>query len=147
MSSTVDANILVYAADSTSPYHGRARQALADLFDGPGLVHLFWPTVVAFLRLSTSRALSEDPLGVDEALDAIAGLLDRDNVTVSGEPEAFWPALRQTVGEVAARGNLVSDAHLVALMRTVGVRTILTHDRDFRKFDWIQVEDPFADPT
>ncbi|GIV00558.1 MAG: hypothetical protein KatS3mg014_2173 [Actinomycetota bacterium] len=34
--------------------------------------------------------------------------------------------------------------HLVALMRENGVRTILTHDRDFRRFDGIRVRDPFA---
>ena len=42
------------------------------------------------------------------------------------------------------RGNLVPDAHLVALMRQHGVRTIWTHDRDFRKFNGIRVVDPFA---
>jgi hypothetical protein len=45
---------------------------------------------------------------------------------------------------VVARGNLVPDAHLVALMRQYGVSTIVSHDRDFRMFDGIRVHDPFA---
>jgi predicted nucleic acid-binding protein len=43
------------------------------------------------------------------------------------------------------RGNLVPDAHLVALMQQQGVATIWTADRDFRKFDGITVLDPFSD--
>jgi hypothetical protein len=43
-----------------------------------------------------------------------------------------------------ARGNLVSDAHLVALMVQNGVGTIWTHDRDYRRFSGIEARDPFA---
>ncbi|MBA2556550.1 MAG: PIN domain-containing protein [Chloroflexi bacterium] len=35
------------------------------------------------------------------------------------------------------------DAHIVALMRENGVRTIWTRDRDFRRFRDIQIRDPF----
>ena len=38
----------------------------------------------------------------------------------------------------------MTDTHIVALMRRHGVRTIITHDRDFRRFDGIRVRDPFA---
>jgi predicted nucleic acid-binding protein len=37
----------------------------------------------------------------------------------------------------------VPDAHLATLMRQYGVRTIYTRDRDFRRFDGIDVRDPF----
>jgi uncharacterized protein len=40
------------------------------------------------------------------------------------------------------RGNLVPDAHVVALMLQHDVPTIYTHDRDFRRFDGIDVIDP-----
>ena len=43
------------------------------------------------------------------------------------------------------RGNLVPDAHLAALLREHGVRTLYTHHRDFRRFDFRDVRDPFAD--
>jgi predicted nucleic acid-binding protein len=42
------------------------------------------------------------------------------------------------------QGSLVPDAHLVALMRENGVRTIWTNDRDFRRFDGILVRDPYS---
>lgn len=40
-------------------------------------------------------------------------------------------------------GNVVPDAHLVALMLENDVRTIWTSDRDFRRFRGIEVRDPF----
>ena len=45
---------------------------------------------------------------------------------------------------MTTRGNLVPDAHLAAVLRQNGIRTIYTHDRDFRKFDFLEVKDPLA---
>ena len=45
---------------------------------------------------------------------------------------------------VKARGKLVPDSHLVALMHELGVSTIWSRDRDFRKFSGITVKDPFS---
>ena len=42
------------------------------------------------------------------------------------------------------RGNLVPDAHLASLLRQHGVRTLYTVDRDFRRFPFLDVRDPFA---
>jgi uncharacterized protein len=42
------------------------------------------------------------------------------------------------------RGNLVPDAHLAALLRQHGIRTLYTNDSDFRKFSFPDVQDPFA---
>lgn len=39
----------------------------------------------------------------------------------------------RVAGEVPVRGDLVPDAHLVAILRQHGVRTLCTRDRDFRK--------------
>lgn len=60
-----------------------------------------------------------------------------------GEGRQFWPTFRTVAIDVRPRGNLVSDAHLVALMHEHGVSTIWSHDRDFRKFSGITVKDPF----
>lgn len=59
------------------------------------------------------------------------------------ELPGFLRLYRATAGD-HTRGNLVPDAHLVALMRQHGVRTIYTRDRDFRRFDEISAVDPFA---
>jgi toxin-antitoxin system PIN domain toxin len=145
MTSTVDANVLLYASDASSPVHRRAVQFLDRLAEGPDLVYLFWPTIVAYLRLATHPAVFDHPLSVEEALRNIDQLLARPHIQSPGEQPRFWDRFRSVVLEARASGNLVSDAHLVALMREYGVRTIWTRDRDFRRFDGIDARDPFAE--
>ena len=56
----------------------------------------------------------------------------------------IWQHFRAVADDAPPSGNLVSDAHVVALMRENGVRTIWTHDRDYRRFSGIEVRDPFS---
>lgn len=143
MSSTVDANVLLYASDESSAHHPRARAFLAELAGGDELVYLFWPTVMAYLRIATHPAIFELPLRPQEAVANVEQLLALDHVQTVGEHDRFWTAYRRIAEEADARGNLVPDAHLVALMIENGVRTIWTRDRDYRRFVGIDVRDPF----
>lgn len=61
MSATVDANVLLYASDEASPRHARAGALLAELAAGPALLYVFWPTVIAYLRIATHPSLFERP--------------------------------------------------------------------------------------
>jgi predicted nucleic acid-binding protein len=70
-------------------------------------------------------------------------LLALPHVQTAGEQDRFWPFYRQLAAEADARGNLIHDAHLVALMVENGVRTIWTHDGDYRRFSSIEARDPF----
>lgn len=143
MSAAVDANLLLYASDTASPFHGRARDQLESLARGPDLLYLFWPVVMTYLRVSTHPAVFDRPLSADTAARNVGTLLDRPHVRTPGEDEGFWDAYRTVSGALVVRGNLVPDAHLVTLMRQYGVGTIWSHDRDFRKFEAVTVRDPF----
>ena len=77
------------------------------------------------------------------AVENIEALLSRPHVRAPGESLAFWPRYRSVAGDAAPTGNLVPDAHLVALMLENEVGTIWTRDRDFRRFKGIVVRDPF----
>ncbi len=142
MSQTVDANILIYAINEDAPEFEVASKLLNRLGRGPDLVYLFWPTVFAFLRLATHPAILPNPLSASEAERAIERLTERSHVKSPGEGTGFWNVYLQTAG--APRGNQVPDAHLAALMRAHGVRTIYTRDRDFRRFNGIEALDPFV---
>lgn len=143
MSFTLDANVLLYASDETSAHHQRARAVLDTVARGSDLVYLFWPTVMAYLRLATHPAIFEKPLLPAAALANSEGLLALTHVQTAGEEDRFWFTYREVAGEADACGNLVPDAHLVALMLEKGVRTIWTHDRDYRRFSDIEARDPF----
>lgn len=144
MSVTVDANVLLYASDEASPYHEQARALVEELAAGPGIVHVFWPTLMAYLRLATHPAVFARPLAPHEAIGNVERLISLPHVQTPGEQEGFWERYRDVAEDADARGNVVSDAHVVALMVQNGVRTIWSHDRDLRRFPRIEVRDPFA---
>jgi toxin-antitoxin system PIN domain toxin len=144
LSFTIDGNLLLYASDEMSGYHRQARAFVEQVAGSDELVYLFWPTVMAYLRIATHPAIFEQPLSPDEAVANIDRLLSLPQVQTAGEHDRFWPSYRQVATEADARGNLVSDAHVVALMTENGVRTIWTHDRDYRRFPGIEIRDPFA---
>lgn len=143
MTATVDVNVLLHASDADSPLHARAAAFIQRLAQGPQLLYVFWPTAVAYVRLATHRAIFANPLTLEEALGNIEQLVTRLHVQSPGEQPGFWRGLRAVVTDARATGNLVSDAHLVALMHENGVRIVWTHGRDFRRFDGIDVRDPF----
>ena len=146
MSVTVDANVLLYASDESSPFHDRALARLHQLAQGPELVYLFWPVVMAYLRIATHPSIFDLPLPPSDAVANIESMLELPHVQTAGEQTRFWEVYRVVATDADARGNLVSDAHLVALMAENGVRVIWTHDRDYRRFPGIDVRDPFSAP-
>jgi toxin-antitoxin system PIN domain toxin len=141
---TLDANILLYASDESSPVHRHAREIVGRLAAGPEIAYLFWPSLMAYLRIATHPAVFAHPLPLPDAIDNIAQLVNRPHVRTAGEGEGFWRAFREVAGDARPSGNLVPDAHLVTLMRENDVRTILTRDRGFRRYPGIEVRDPFA---
>jgi toxin-antitoxin system PIN domain toxin len=144
MSRTLDANVLLYASDEASPWHARARALVEQIAAGPELTYLFWPTIMAYLRIATHPAIFERPLSMRAAVANITALLSRPHLRAPGEQPEFWSGFRAVAEDAAPTGNLVRDAHLVALMAENEVRTIWTHDRDFRRFKGIEIRDPFA---
>jgi toxin-antitoxin system PIN domain toxin len=143
LSAAIDTNVLLYASNSQSESFGVAYALVERLARGPELLYLFWPVAMGFLRLSTNPTLTDRPLSPAEALSSLGDLIERDHVRTPGEAADFLKVYRETAA-AGTRGKDVTDAHIAALMRQHGVGTIYTHDRDFRRFDGIRVEDPFA---
>lgn len=143
MSATVDANVLVYASNEADPAHVIARSLVQRLAAGPELVYLFWPVVMGYLRIVTHPGILPRPLAPADAVGNISQLLALPQVRAPGETDGFWDLYCATAHD-HARGNVVSDAHIVTLMRQYGVAIIYSRDRDFRRFDAIEAKDPFA---
>ncbi|CAM2904296.1 TA system VapC family ribonuclease toxin [Skermania piniformis] len=142
MSFTIDTNVLVYASDADSPVHERARSVVEEALAGPGLVTFFWPVLLGYLRIVTHPRICAAPLAPARAHEAIERIDAAPAARVVGAGPNFWRCYRAVGG---GRGNDVPDAVIVALMHEYGVATIVTHDRDFRRYDGISVRDPFAD--
>ena len=111
----IDANLLLYAFDRSSPHHRAARHWLNVTLSKADLVALSWATMLAFLRLGTDPRLLKHPLTITEAVGIVAGWLERPNVTVLSAGERHWTILTRLFEEGQVRGALVTDAHLAAL--------------------------------
>jgi toxin-antitoxin system PIN domain toxin len=143
MSYSVDVNILLYASDTSSPKHAEAIRFLKQRASDPDLFCIAWPTLIAFLRIATHPRIFAQPLSPDDALGNVESLLSLPRLRTLSEGEGFLEIYREVTARFPVRGNLVPDAHLAALLLQHGVRRLYTVDRDFRKFDFLEVADPF----
>jgi len=144
MSFGIDVNILLYASDESSRLHARASAFLHQCAAGREVFCLAWLTVMSYLRMATHPAIFQQPLSPTEASCNIQALLLLPHCRAIGEEEGFWSAYQDVTSEVPTRGNLVPDAHLAAVLSQHGVVTLYTHDRDFRKFSFLDVRDPLC---
>ena len=143
MSYSVDVNVLLYASDASSPRQTAAMRFLQQRAADPDLFCIAWPTLMAYLRISTHPRIFAHPLAPAEALRNVESMLGLPRVRVLSEREGFLETYRAVTGLFPVRGNLVPDAHLASLLRQHGVPRLYTIDRDFRKFDFLDVVDPF----
>jgi toxin-antitoxin system PIN domain toxin len=143
VSATIDVNVLIYASNAADPAHGTARQLVERLAAGPDLLYLFWPTLMGYLRIATHPGTLPRPLAPRDAMANVSDLLALPHVRSPGEGQGFWELFRATAGG-NRRGDDVPDAHLATLMRQHGVAVIYTRDRGFRRYNGIQIRDPFG---
>jgi hypothetical protein len=130
----IDTNVLVYAHREETSHHRPARSRLRELAEG----NAQWAVPVfclgEFVRVVTHPAVFFPPSTLEEAVGALDGLLASPSVSVLSPGERYWPLLKDALAEARAVGNLAFDAQIVALCREWGVRSLVTEDRDFRRF-------------
>ena len=140
----VDANLLLYAVDRGSPLHASARDWWQGCLNGSRRVALPWPTVLAFVRISTHPRASARPLTAEQAWRYVAEWLAQPVVWTPVETERHADVLGELLLRYGIRGNLVTDAHLVALALCHGL-SIASADTDFARFTdvtWINPLSP-----
>ncbi|MDQ3456714.1 MAG: PIN domain-containing protein [Actinomycetota bacterium] len=74
------------------------------------------------------------------AITALDGLLTSASACVLMPGARHWVLLAEIIRASQVRGAVTNDAVLVAICREHGVDTLLTNDRDFRRFSGIRVE-------
>ena len=131
MSFGIDVNILLYASDESSPLHDKAAEFLHQCVGGREVFCLAWVTVMSYLRMATHPAIFDRPLAHEDAARNVEALL-------------ATPSCRVIAEDVPTKGNLVPDAHLAALLSQHGVVKLYTHDKDFRKFSFLDARDSVA---
>jgi uncharacterized protein len=139
----LDTNILVHAHRRGTTHHEQALALLTALGEGPTPYALFWPSLYEFLRLVTHHRVFDPPSTTAEAMEAIRDLLAPPVVQVLSETARHQPLLERVLQDSRVTGNLIHDAHLVALALEHGVHEILTLDGDFARFPQVASRNPF----
>lgn len=139
----VDANLLLYAYDTSSPHHEKARTWLEGTL-AEEAVGLTLTTLLAFVRIATAPTVFARPLAVGDAVAIIQEWLALPTVSVVEPTRRHWAVLAEMAQAGQARGALVMDAHLAALAREHGA-VLCTTDRDFARFDGLRWHDPLRE--
>lgn len=137
----VDANLLLYAEDASSPFHDRACDWWVAQLSGASPVCLCWAVISAFIRISTNRRIFEHPLTLEEAIARVQSWLDQPCVQIVQPTGQHWQFFHQMLASGQATANLVADAHLAALALEYGCELNST-DVDFARFEKLKWRNP-----
>jgi hypothetical protein len=140
----LDTNILVFAHREGTKYHRPAYELVRRLSTGRTPYALFWPSLYEFLRVVTHHRIFDPPSPIEEALGALLSFTEPQVVRILAETPAHIEILREVLTTTPVTGNLIHDAHLVALAIEHGVHEILTLDADFRRFPQVSSRNPFG---
>lgn len=140
----LDANVLIYAYDSSSLFHRRAKPWLEDLLSQPETVWVPWNSLLAFLRITTNPRILESPFTIEEAAAIVDEWLALPMVSILEPGARYWTILRQMLPAAQARADLVMDAHLAALAIEHGA-LLLSTDRDFSRFEGLRWQNPLEE--
>lgn len=138
-----DVNLLLYAYDSTSPHHARARAWLEERLSGAETFAFAWIGLLAFLRLVTNPRVFAHPLEPAAALDCIDAWLAQPCAAVLHPGDRHAMLLRELLEPVGTAGNLTVDAHLAALAIEHGAE-LCSADADFSRFPRLLWRNPLA---
>ncbi len=137
----VDANILLYAEDASSPHHELALRWLTEALNGEVRIGLPWSSLLAFVRIRTNPRAYAHPLDPDTAWSRVTDWLSAPTAWVPSPTERHADVLGNLVRHHQLRGPALPDAHLAALAIEHGVG-ICSADTDFARFDGLRWTNP-----
>lgn len=140
----LDANLLIYAVDTASPFHARAAGWFTGLLAGPGRVALPWSSIGAFLRIMTHPRITTSPLTPARAWGCVEHWLSAEPVWVPPATARTATILGRVMTEANVTANLVPDAMLAALAIENGI-VVATADTDFGRFRDVRWVNPLTD--
>ena len=137
-----DANLLLYAYDLESPFHGKARQWWEACLSGGETVGLTHPVIFAFVRIGTHARAFVKPMALSEAAAIVKEWLSLSLVRVLLPDDEHVQRVLGLLAEAAsAGGNAVTDAQIASLA-TAHRGVVHTADRDFLRFKSLRTHYP-----
>jgi toxin-antitoxin system PIN domain toxin len=137
----LDANILLYAQDSTSPHHLAARGWIDKVFSGKETIGLPWQSVWAFLRISTNKQIYTAPLSMEQAIDVVEEWIELPQVQLMVPGGKHWGILKEMLLKGRVRGPQSTDGQLAAIAIEYG-GILHTTDRGFARYPGLRWFNP-----
>ena len=135
----IDTDILIYARRGETELHSAAASRLVALAKGVERWALPVFCVAEFLRVVTHHRVFNPPSSIQQAVAFLEDVFAAPNCDVVRPAPEFLELLVAAARKANARGNRILDAKIAALCREHGIGTILTNDRDFARFEPLQV--------
>ena len=136
-----DANLLLYAYDSSSPFHKRCVAWWSGCLSGSEPVGLCGVVLFAFLRIGTSRRAFLQPLSIEEASQHVRSWLQRSVTDLLALDEADVLRAMEWLEAQGSGANLTTDAQIAAIA-TRHRATVHTADTDFQRFPGVRWKNP-----
>jgi toxin-antitoxin system PIN domain toxin len=139
----IDTNILVYAHQAGLPRHPPALRRVRDLAEGANPFALPWPCAYEFLRVVTHPRVFHPPVPLARAVADLQRVMSSPSLRLLAETPRHSEVMASILESSVVTGNLVHDAHIAALCLEHGVSEFLTGDRDFERFESLNVVHPY----
>jgi uncharacterized protein len=141
----VDANLLIYAKVANLAQHEAARTWFDEVLNGSNRVGLPWPSLLAFVRLTSNPRVFTRAQTVTEAWTQVEQWLALETVWIPHPTERHQEVLGRLLRDEVQRSQLVPDAHLAALAIEHGL-ILCSADGDFARFSGLRWQNPLARP-
>jgi uncharacterized protein len=143
----VDVNLLFYAANRDSRDNAAAQPWLEARLSGVERVGMAWPTLLAFVRLSSNARVTPNAISPAEAWSFVeTQWLSRPNVWIPEPSPSHASILRFLFSNCATTHRKVSDAELAATAIEHGL-TLCSADNGFAAFPGLQWMNPHRPNT
>lgn len=136
-----DANLLIFAYDSTSARHERARLWWQGVLSGSEPVGIRWVVVLAFTRLMTHPSVCAQPLTIREVRKRVGQWFDQPGLRLLVPTPGTFSLFFELLEATDLGGNLSTDA-LIAAHAVENEARVYSSDRDFARFPRAKWVDP-----
>lgn len=124
----LDANILVYALDSSAPQHAASRAVLEAARSSDATFYVTSQVLCEFYAVVTDRRRVSVPRSPAEAIAAISDILALPGILVLAAPVEVVRRWLTLAGRSSVVGGGIFDLQIVATMQAHGVDRIYTYN-------------------
>ena len=136
-----DINLLLYAHDSSSPFHAKAAGWWQACLSGTEPVGLLYVVAFGFVRIATNARAFLKPMTPAEAAGHVHSWLEQPPVQVLAPGPDHIRHVLTLLEILGTAGNLVSDAQMAALAMDHDA-VLHTADTDFMRFQGLRWFNP-----